>query len=129
MVPGLWKHPKKQDRSTELAQSLDKSGFYAMSIAHTRGAYDVYKGPSNVVPTLASGAQFPVIDPLYLVRPMSAVTRSLIFCGHARNRTRSHADSLSGPFSQGHMVWNIVTSYSDDAARNHELNEQIPHYE
>ncbi|KAF3017254.1 hypothetical protein E8E15_003057 [Penicillium rubens] len=79
-----------------------------MSIAHTRGAYDVYKGPSNVVPTLASGAQFPVIDPLYLVRPMSAVTRSLIF---------------------GHMVWNIVTSYSDDAARNHELNEQIPHYE
>jgi hypothetical protein len=50
-----------------------------MSIAHTRGAYDVYKGPSNVVPTLASGAQFPAIDPLYLVRPMSAVTRSLIF--------------------------------------------------
>ncbi|KAJ5236980.1 Nitrilotriacetate monooxygenase component A/pristinamycin IIA synthase subunit A [Penicillium chrysogenum] len=113
MVPGLWKHPKKQDRSTELAQSLDKSGFYAMSIAHTRGRTMYTKAPVM----------------LYLVRPMSAVTRNLIFCGHARNRTRSHADSLSGPFSQGHMVWNIVTSYSDDAARNHELNEQIPHYE
>ncbi|KAJ9481116.1 hypothetical protein VN97_g12386 [Penicillium thymicola] len=61
---------------TKLAQLLDKAGFHAMFIADTLGAYGVYKGP---VPALASGAQFPVNDPLYLAPAMSAVTKNLIF--------------------------------------------------
>lgn len=38
----------------------------------TLGSYDGYKGPANVVPPLASGAQFPVNDPLYLVPALPA---------------------------------------------------------
>ncbi|KAJ5188953.1 Nitrilotriacetate monooxygenase component A/pristinamycin IIA synthase subunit A [Penicillium cf. griseofulvum] len=141
LAPGLWKHPRnKTDQYktlsfwTELAQLLDKSGFHAMFIADTLGAYDVYKGPSNVAPALASGAQFPVNDPLYLVPAMCAVTRNLIFGvtasvtyekPYALARRLSTVDHLS----QGRLAWNIVTSYLDSAARNHGLNEQIPHDE
>jgi hypothetical protein len=107
-----------------------------MSIADTRGAYDVYKGPSNVVPTLALGAQFPVIEPLYLVPPMSAVAWNLIFgvpVWHTRNRTRekscAHAGSLSGPSQPGSYGVEYCHFVPDSAARNHELDEQIPHDE
>ncbi|KAJ5163874.1 Nitrilotriacetate monooxygenase component A/pristinamycin IIA synthase subunit A [Penicillium coprophilum] len=141
LAPGLWKHPRnKTDQYkslsfwTDLAQLLDKAGFHAMFLADTLGAYDVYKGPSNVVPALASGAQFPVNDPLYLVPAMSAVTKNLIFGvtasvtyekPYALARRLSTVDHLS----QGRLAWNIVTSYLDSAARNHGLNEQIPHDE
>ncbi|CAI7607446.1 unnamed protein product [Penicillium crustosum] len=141
LAPGLWKHPRnKTDQYkslsfwTELAQLLDKAGFHAMFIADTLGAYDVYKGPSNVVPALASGAQFPVNDPLYLVPAMSAVTKNLIFgvtasvtyeAPYSLARRLSTVDHLS----EGRVAWNIVTSYLDSAARNHGLDEQIPHDE
>ncbi|KAJ5513830.1 Nitrilotriacetate monooxygenase component A/pristinamycin IIA synthase subunit A [Penicillium fimorum] len=141
LAPGLWKHPRnKTDQYktlsfwTDLARLLDKAGFHAMFLADTLGAYDVYKGPSNVVPALASGAQFPVNDPLYLVPAMSAVTKNLIFGvtasvtyekPYALARRLSTVDHLS----QGRLAWNIVTSYLDSAARNHGLNEQIPHDE
>src|ERR1700753_2386922 len=71
LSPGLWNHPrnrtdeyKKLSFWTDLAQLLEKGGFSAMFIADTLGAYDVYDGPGNVNPSLASGAQFPVNDPL-----------------------------------------------------------------
>ncbi|KAE8145184.1 luciferase-like domain-containing protein [Aspergillus avenaceus] len=138
---GLWKHPsnktdqyKKLSFWTDLAQLLDRAGFHAMFIADTLGPYDVYKGPGNVVPALASGAQFPVNDPLYLVPAMAAVTKNLIFGvtasvtyekPYSLARRLSTADHLS----DGRLAWNIVTSYLDSAARNHGLKEQIPHDE
>ncbi|KAJ5579986.1 uncharacterized protein N7459_005971 [Penicillium hispanicum] len=141
LAPGLWKHPRnKTDQYktlsfwTDLAQLLDKANFHAMFIADTLGPYDVYKGPANVVPALASGAQFPVNDPLYLVPAMAAVTKNLIFGvtasltyekPYALARRLSTVDHLS----QGRVAWNIVTSYLDSAARNHGLKEQIPHDE
>lgn len=141
LAPGLWKHPRnKTDQYkklrfwTELAQLLDKAGFHAMFIADTLGPYDVYKGPANVVPALASGAQFPVNDPLYLVPAMAAATKNLIFGvtasltyekPYALARRLSTLDHLS----EGRVAWNIVTSYLDSAARNHGLKEQIPHDE
>ncbi|KAE8377737.1 luciferase-like domain-containing protein [Aspergillus bertholletiae] len=141
LAPGLWKHPrnktdqyKKLSFWTELAQLLDNAGFHAMFIADTLGPYDVYKGPANVVPALASGAQFPVNDPLYLVPAMAAVTKNLIFGvtasvtyekPYALARRLSTVDHLS----EGRLAWNIVTSYLDSAARNHGLKEQIPHDE
>ncbi|KAL7782830.1 Nitrilotriacetate monooxygenase component A/pristinamycin IIA synthase subunit A [Trichoderma afarasin] len=141
LAPGFWRHPRnKTDQYTklsfwtELAQLLDKAGFHAMFIADTLGPYDVYKGPSNVVPALAAGAQFPVNDPLYLVPAMSAVTKNLIFGvtasltyekPYALARRLSTVDHLS----EGRVAWNIVTSYLDSAARNHGLKEQIPHDE
>ncbi|KAJ9132245.1 Xenobiotic compound monooxygenase [Pleurostoma richardsiae] len=141
LAPGLWRHPRnKTDQYTklsfwtDLAQLLDKAGFHAMFIADTLGPYDVYKGPANVVPALASGAQFPVNDPLYLVSAMAATTKNLIFGvtasltyekPYALARRLSTVDHLS----EGRVAWNIVTSYLDSAARNHGLKEQIPHDE
>ena len=141
LAPGLWKHPRnKTDQYTklsfwtDLAQLLDKANFHAMFIADTLGPYDVYKGPANVVPALASGAQFPVNDPLYLVPALAAVTKNLIFGvtasltyekPYALARRLSTVDHLS----EGRVAWNIVTSYLDSAARNHGLKEQIPHDE
>ena len=50
-----------------------------MFIADVLGPYDVYKGPANVDPSLPSGAQFPVNDPLYAVPAMAAATKNLVF--------------------------------------------------
>ncbi|KAI1875801.1 uncharacterized protein JN550_002087 [Neoarthrinium moseri] len=141
LAPGQWRHPrnktahyKKLSFWIELAQLLDKANFHAMFIADTLGPYDVYKGPANVVPALASGAQFPVNDPLYLVPAMAAATKNLVFGvtasltyekPYALARRLSTVDHLS----EGWVAWNIVTSYLDSAARNHGLKEQIPHDE
>ena len=138
---GLWKHPanltdkyKTMKFWTDLAQLLDNAGFHAMFVADTLGAYDVYKGPANVVPSLASGAQFPVNDPLYLVPALAAVTKNIIFGitasttydkPYALARRFSTVDHLSG----GRVAWNIVTSYLESAARNHGLDHQLPHDE
>ncbi|KAE9368326.1 bacterial luciferase-like protein [Stipitochalara longipes BDJ] len=125
---------KKLSFWTDLAQLLDNAGFHAMFIADTLGPYDVYKGPANVVPALAAGAQFPVNDPFYLVPSMAAVTKNLIF-GVTASLTYEDPCSLArrlstvDHLSEGRLAWNIVTSYLDSAARNHGLKEQIPHDE
>jgi FMN-dependent oxidoreductase (nitrilotriacetate monooxygenase family) len=141
LAPGLWRHPrnhtdqyKKLSFWTDLAQLLDQAGFHAMFIADTLGPYDVYKGPANVVPALAAGAQFPVNDPLYLVPAMAAATTNLIF-GVTASVTYEQPYSLArrlstvDHLSEGRLAWNIVTSYLDSAARNHGLREQIAHDE
>ncbi|KAL4733791.1 luciferase-like domain-containing protein [Aspergillus similis] len=141
MAPGQWRHPRNKTADytklsfwTDLAQLLDTAGFHAMFIADTLGPYDVYKGPANVVPALASGAQYPVNDPMYLVPAMASATKNLIFGvtasltyeqPYSLARRLSTVDHLSG----GRVAWNIVTSYLDSAARNHGLDEQIPHDE
>lgn len=141
LAPGQWRHPqnkttqyKKLSFWVELAQLLDKANFHAMFIADTLGPYDVYKGPANVVPSLASGAQFPVNDPLYLVPAMAAATKNLVF-GVTASLTYEKPYSLArrlstvDHLSDGRLAWNIVTSYLDSAARNFGLKEQIPHDE
>ncbi|KAJ5217422.1 hypothetical protein N7468_010430 [Penicillium chermesinum] len=141
LAPGQWRHPRNKTENykklsfwVDLARLLDEAGFHAMFIADTLGPYDVYKGPANVQPVLASGAQFPVNDPLYLVPAMAAATKNLIFGvtasvtyekPYALARRLSTVDHLS----EGRLAWNIVTSYLDSAARNHGLKEQIPHDE
>lgn len=141
LAAGQWRHPRgKTDQYTklsfwtDLAQLLDKGNFHAMFIADTLGPYDVYKGPANAVPALASGAQFPVNDPLYLVPSMTAATKNLVI-GVTASLTYEKPYSLArrlstvDHYSDGRFAWNIVTSYLDSAARNHGLREQIPHDE
>lgn len=141
LSPGLWRHPRNKTANynklsfwTSLAQFLDNAGFDAMFIADVLGPYDVYKGPANVDPILASGAQFPVNDPLYLVPAMAAVTKNLAFgitasttydAPYAHARRFSTVDHLS----DGRVAWNIVTSYLDSAARNFGLDTQVEHDE
>ncbi len=86
LSPGLWRHPRNRTDEynklsywTDLAQLLDKAGFHCMFVADTLGPYDIYKGPENVDPVLASGAQYPVNDPLLMVPAMAAVTKNLVF--------------------------------------------------
>lgn len=141
MAPGQWRHPRNKTANytklsfwTDLAKLLDNAGFHAMFIADTLGPYDVYKGPANVVPALASGAQYPVNDPLYLVPAMAEATKNLIF-GVTASLTYEPPYSLArrlttvDHLAEGRIAWNIVTSYLDSAARNFGLSEQIEHDE
>ena len=141
LSPGQWSNPRNKTASynklsfwTDLATYLDTAGFHCMFIADVLGAYDVYKGPSNVDPTLHSGAQFPVNDPLYLVPAMAAVTKNLLF-GVTASTTYDAPYSLARKFStvdhlsEGRVAWNIVTSYLDSAARNFGLDTQVEHDE
>lgn len=139
LSPGLWKHPHNETENyhklsfwTSLAQKLDSGGFHAMFIADTLGPYDVYKGPANVDPALASGAQYPVNDPLYTVPAMAAVTKNLIF-GVTASTTYDPPYAMARRFStvdhlaEGRVAWNIVTSYLESAAKNFGLETQIEH--
>lgn len=141
LSPGQWKNPRNKTADynrlsfwTDLAKYLDDAGFHCMFIADVLGAYDVYKGPANVDPTLASGAQFPVNDPLYTVPAMAAVTKNIVF-GVTSSTTYDAPYALARRFStvdhlaDGRVAWNIVTSYLDSAARNFGLDTQIEHDE
>ncbi|KAF3065167.1 Dimethyl-sulfide monooxygenase [Daldinia childiae] len=129
LSPGLWKHPRNHTDDynklsfwTSLAQLLDKGDFHAMFIADTLGAYDVYRGPANVDPVLASGAQYPVNDPLYAVPAMAAATKNLIF-GVTASTTYDAPYALARRFSTvDHLA-------EGGAARNFGLETQIEHDE
>jgi hypothetical protein len=67
IAPGMWSHPRNKSADytklsfwTDLAQKLDKANFHALFLADILGHMDVYKGPGNIGPNAASGAQFPV---------------------------------------------------------------------
>ncbi|KAK6433159.1 hypothetical protein LTR95_010659 [Oleoguttula sp. CCFEE 5521] len=82
--PGLWKHPDDQSMNfndvkhwVNLAKQLEAGGFQGMFIADVLGGYDVYS--SSLKPAVASGAQWPVNEPLAMVSAMAAATESLGF--------------------------------------------------
>lgn len=141
LAPGLWKHPRNQTTDynklsfwTDLAQRLDEAKFHALFIADVLGGYDVYKGPANMGPTIPSGAQFPINDPLYAVPAMASATKNLVF-GITVSTTYDLSYALARRFStvdhlaNGRVAWNIVTSYLESAARNLGLDTQVEHDE
>jgi FMN-dependent oxidoreductase (nitrilotriacetate monooxygenase family) len=137
--PGLWKAPGDDgpryndiDHWIELARKLEKAKFHAIFFADVLGGYDVYKGPSNLRPTIPAAAQFPINDPLYSIPALAAATKTIGF-GVTSSTTYESPYALARKFStvdhlsKGRVGWNIVTSYLDSAARNFGLNTQIPH--
>jgi FMN-dependent oxidoreductase (nitrilotriacetate monooxygenase family) len=139
--PGLWKAPddngpRYNDLSAwiSLAQKLEAAKFHALFFADVLGGYDVYRGPSNLTPTIPAGAQFPINDPLYSIPALAAATTTLGF-GVTSSTTYEPPYALARKFStvdhltNGRVAWNIVTSYLDSAARNFPVNSQIqvPH--
>lgn len=139
--PGLWKAPGDKgpdyaDLNTwiALAKKLEAAKFHALFFADVLGGYDVYRGPSNLTPTIPAATQFPINDPLYSVPAMAAATHSLGF-GITSSTTYEAPYALARKFStvdhlaRGRVGWNIVTSYLDSAARNFPIHDhtQIPH--
>ncbi|PYH83745.1 coenzyme dependent N5,N10-methylene tetrahydromethanopterin reductase [Aspergillus uvarum CBS 121591] len=137
--PGLWRHPEDESHRfndiehwTELAQLLEAAKFHGIFIADVLGGYDVYKGPRNLGPAIASGAQWPVNEPLAVVPAMAAVTKSIGF-GVTVATTYEQPYHLARRLStvdhltKGRVGWNVVTGYLDSAARNLGLTEQPQH--
>ncbi|MBH0238919.1 LLM class flavin-dependent oxidoreductase [Methylobrevis albus] len=134
---GLWSHPR--DRSAEfgsldywvnLARVAERGLFDAIFIADIAGVYDVYKG--SPAPSLLTGAQVPVNDPLLVVPTMAYATQNIGFGvtvstsyehPYILARRLSTLDHLTG----GRVGWNIVTGYVDSAARGVGRDAQIDH--
>ncbi|EXJ88502.1 alkanesulfonate monooxygenase [Capronia coronata CBS 617.96] len=139
--PGLWQHP--DDHSSEfhtlkhwvnLAKLLEKGKFHGLFIADSLGSKDVYKGPRNPAPSIATGAQWPVHEPVAVLPAMAAATESIGFAvtvsvtyeqPYHLARRLSTVDHLTG----GRVGWNVVTGYLDTAARNMGFEKQAEHDE
>ncbi|GAA2804871.1 LLM class flavin-dependent oxidoreductase [Saccharopolyspora taberi] len=117
---------------TETAKLLEQARFDGIFLADTVGYHDVYAGSPDAA--MRDAAQFPINDPTLLVSGMAAVTEHLGF-GVTSSLTYEQPYSLARKFSTldhltgGRVGWNIVTSYSESAARNLGLGKQIPHDE
>lgn len=125
---GLWRH--EQDGGAEYtnvhrwvkyAQMLERAGFDGMFFADNNGYHDKYQG--QVDGALRDAAQIPANDPAYLIPAMAAGTRHLGF-GVTSSTAYDHPYALARKFATldhltgGRIGWNVVTSYSDSAARN-----------
>lgn len=136
--PGLWAHPKDKSSTFDrldywinLAKLLERGKFNAIFLADVLGGYDVYNGPSNIAPAAKAGAQWPVLDPSFVVPLMASVTKNLSFgvtfstiseAPYHFARRLATLDHLT----DGRVGWNIVTSYLDSAARNLLQGDQLP---
>lgn len=141
LSPGLWRHPSsdtshynKIEYWVELAKLLERGKLHSLFIADTLGPYDVYGGPKNFEPVVRTGTQFPVGDPSLAVSAMAAVTSHIGF-GVTTSTTYEHPYTIARRFStldhltNGRVIWNIVTSYLDSAARMYGLENQVDHDE
>ena len=139
--PGLWRHPDDTSAQfndvqhwIDLAKLLESAKFHGIFIADVLGGYDVYKGPKNLAPAIASGAQWPVNEPLVVIPAMAAATKNLGF-GVTVATTYEQPYHLARRLStidhltKGRVGWNIVTGYLDSAARNLGHTEQPEHDE
>ncbi|KAK1233024.1 hypothetical protein PQX77_003827 [Marasmius sp. AFHP31] len=114
---------------TDTAKLLENGKFDGIFLADVWGGYDVYKG--NLDPALASGAQFPVIDPLMTISAMASVTKNLSF-GITATTSYEHPYALARRFStldhltNGRVGWNVVTGYLESAARQFgKINQEL----
>jgi len=113
---------------TGVAQMLEKAGFDGIFFADNVGYHDVFRG--NADAALRDAAQVPINDPTVLISGMAAVTKHLTF-GVTCSATYEPPYLLARKFSSldhltsGRVGWNIVTSYSEAAARNLGKEQQL----
>jgi FMN-dependent oxidoreductase (nitrilotriacetate monooxygenase family) len=113
---------------TGVAQMLEKAGFDGIFFADNVGYHDVFRG--NADAALRDAAQVPINDPTVLISGMAAVTKHLTF-GVTVSATYEPPYLLARKFSSldhltsGRVGWNIVTSYSEAAARNLGKEQQL----
>lgn len=137
LTAGSWRNGDDQgDRYKDLtywtatAKLLEEACFDGLFLADTVGYHDVYAGGPDAA--MRDAAQFPINDPALLVSGMAAVTEHLGF-GVTSSLTYEQPYSMARKFSTldhltgGRVGWNIVTSYSESAARNFGMGKQMPH--
>jgi FMN-dependent oxidoreductase (nitrilotriacetate monooxygenase family) len=135
LTSGSWRDERDQGyRYTDLqywtgiAQMLENAGFDGIFFADNVGYHDVYRGNGDAA--LKDAAQFPINDPTVLISGMAAVTKHLNF-GVTVSATYEPPYLLARKFSTldhltaGRVGWNIVTSYSEAAARNLGKEQQL----
>ncbi|KAF2832389.1 Nitrilotriacetate monooxygenase component A/pristinamycin IIA synthase subunit A [Ophiobolus disseminans] len=135
---GQWRNP--QDKSVTksrldywiyLAKLLDDNGFNALFLADNFGSHNVYT--RSHAPAIRAGSQWPLYDPFVVVSAMAAVTKSVTF-GITACTTFEPPFILAKRFStldhitNGRIAWNVVTSWSDNAARAMGL-EKLPEHD
>lgn len=137
LARGLWKHPRDTryrytdlDFWTEEAQLLEHGLFDTMFLADVLGTYET--APGDSAKSLRQAHQVPVNDPLLLVPAMASVAKQLAFSvtiSATYEPVFDHARRIStvDHLTKGRIGWNVVTSYLDNAARNHGLPAQIQH--
>ncbi|EXJ92400.1 hypothetical protein A1O3_00950 [Capronia epimyces CBS 606.96] len=124
---GQWRNPvdrtktkNRLDYWINLAKLLDSGRFNALFLADNFGSHDVYGGTH--APAIRAGSQWPLYDPFVIISAMAAVTENLAF-GITSCTTFEPPYLLAKRFStldhvtNGRIAWNIVTSWSDNAAR------------
>ena len=135
LTSGSWRDERDQGyRYTDLqywtgiARMLENAGFDGIFFADNVGYHDVYRGNGDAA--LRDAAQFPINDPTVLISGMAAVTKHLNF-GVTVSATYEPPYLLARMFSTldhltaGRVGWNIVTSYSEAAARNLGKEQQL----
>ncbi len=139
LTAGSWRNDGDQghrytdvDYWTETARKLETAGFDGIFFADTVGYHDVYEGKPDAA--LRDAAQFPINDPLLMISAMASATKRLTF-GVTCSLTYEQPYLLARRFStldhltRGRIGWNIVTSYSESAARNLGKGQQLGHDE
>lgn len=125
---GTWRHPNDRGGEykslkywVEYAKLLEEACFDGIFFADNDGYHEKYKGSVN--DSLKDAAQIPTNDPAYLIPTMASVTKNLSF-GVTSSTAYDAPYKLARKFStldhltDGRIGWNVVTSYSDAAARN-----------
>ncbi|KAM0549875.1 hypothetical protein ACHAPJ_009122 [Fusarium lateritium] len=135
---GQWQNPVDQSSQKNrlpywinLAKLLERGKFNALFLADNFGSHDTYQG--SHAPAIKSATQWPLYDPFVIISAMAAVTKSLAF-GITACTTFEPPFLLAKRFStldhitEGRIAWNIVTSWSDNAARALGL-EKLPEHD
>ncbi|KAF4943518.1 hypothetical protein FSARC_14903 [Fusarium sarcochroum] len=135
---GQWQNPVDQSSQKNrlpywinLAKLLERGKFNALFLADNFGSHDTFQG--SHAPAIKSATQWPLYDPFVIISAMAAVTKSLAF-GVTACTTFEPPFLLAKRFStldhitEGRIAWNIVTSWSDNAARALGL-EKLPEHD
>jgi FMN-dependent oxidoreductase (nitrilotriacetate monooxygenase family) len=115
-----------------LAVALEQARFDFLFFADATGVPSVYQGSSD--PAVSEGIGVPLNDPSVLMSALGAATTDLGLTFSSAT-LQEHPFNLARKLStldhltRGRIGWNIVTGYSDSAARNFGLGTLLSHDE
>ncbi|RDW74813.1 bacterial luciferase-like protein [Coleophoma cylindrospora] len=134
---GEWKNPKDNSRTkdtieyyTNLAKLAEKGKLTSIFFADTYAVHDTYEGKADA--SFRGGHAAGQLDPVVMASAMTAVTKSVsvgitgsttYIPPYLLARTWGTLDHMS----KGRVAWNIVTSYSNNAAKAMGQDKVTPH--